>query len=77
MAKCVTASGGYIVSTQNYCDYVLITPEEFEALQLQVEQSNLVFDIDSEFYAEITGYLLLSFVTGHVLGRIVKGLSRA
>ncbi|AHI99612.1 hypothetical protein VPUCM_1654 [Vibrio parahaemolyticus UCM-V493] len=45
--------------------------------QLMATRASLEFDIDAAFYAEITGYLLLSFVSGHVLGRIVKGLGKA
>jgi len=73
MSKCVTASQGYIVSTQNYCDYVLLTSAELEELQTGLD-GNL--NIDSQLYTSVTGYLLLSLVGGHILGRIVKGLGR-
>ncbi len=55
------------------CTFVILSTDDYTSAL----SANLVFDIDSNLYVEITGYLLLSFVSGHVLGRIVKGLSRA
>ena len=48
----------------------IITYEEY----IRLDNSNLIFDIDSAMFADIIGYLLLSFISGHVLGRIVKKL---
>lgn len=55
------------------CTFVISSHDDY---LLMTESANLQFDLDAAFYAEITGYLLLSFVSGHVLGRIVKGLGR-
>ena len=33
-------------------------------------------EIDSALYQTVSGYILLSFVGGHVLGRIIKTLSK-
>ncbi|MGL1595917.1 hypothetical protein ACSTII_04745 [Vibrio parahaemolyticus] len=56
------------------CTFVIVSNDDY---QVMTESANIVFDLDAAFYAEITGYLLLSFVSGHVLGRIVKGLGKA
>ncbi|MBE4197777.1 hypothetical protein HJ088_08645 [Vibrio parahaemolyticus] len=56
------------------CSFVVVGNDDY---QLMATRANLEFDIDAAFYTEITGYLLLSFVSGHVLGRIVKGLGKA
>lgn len=34
------------------------------------------FVIDSQVYSVTSGYLLLSFVSGHILGRIVKTMGK-
>ncbi|GAD74600.1 hypothetical protein [Vibrio azureus] len=56
------------------CSFVLVSRDELEQMN---HNANLSFDIDAAFFAEITGYVLLSFVSGHVLGRILKGLGKA
>ncbi|EKM15021.1 hypothetical protein QTO16_18395 [Vibrio harveyi] len=56
------------------CSFLILSNDEVKRMSLGAD---LKFDIDAAFFADITGYLLLSFVSGHVLGRIVKGLGRA
>ena len=56
------------------CSFLILSNDEVKRMSLGAD---LKFDIDATFFADITGYLLLSFVSGHVLGRIVKGLGRA
>ena len=56
------------------CTFLILSNDEVKRMSLG---KDLNFDIDAAFFTEITGYLLLSFVTGHVLGRILKGLGRA
>ena len=56
------------------CTFVVVSNDDYQVMN---SNARLEFDIDAAFYTEITGYLLLSFVSGHVLGRIVKGLGRA
>ncbi len=73
MSQCVTLYNGYVVPSESICDYALLTTTELEELQTGLE-GNL--NIDPELYSSVTGYLLLSLVGGHVLGRIVKGLGR-
>ncbi len=73
MSQCVSLLNGYVVSSESNCDYVLLTTTELEELNTGLD-GNL--NIDSQLYSSVTGYLLLSLVGGHVLGRIVKGLGR-
>ncbi|WGY45005.1 hypothetical protein [Vibrio sp. ABG19] len=73
MSKCVIDYNGYLMTTSSGCDYVVLTPVELQTLQDSTTGS---LSIDSELYSSVTGYLLLSLVGGHILGRIVKGLGR-
>ena len=75
MSQCVIQYNGYLMlAPQGFdCTYVILTPSELEGLETSLEGS---LNIDSQLYADVTGYLLLSLVSGHVLGRIVKGLGR-
>ncbi|MBP3140301.1 hypothetical protein ACTFQF_16875 [Aliivibrio fischeri] len=67
-------TNNYLVASvfdpENPCPNILITYEEY----ISLNTSNLIFDIDSNLFATFGGYLLLSFIGGHVLGRIVKKL---
>ncbi|MER2495626.1 hypothetical protein ABS858_05970 [Vibrio neptunius] len=73
MAKCVIEQSGYFVSSPSVCDYIILTAEEVNQLTQTFSGS---LTIDSDLYQLVSGYLLLSFVTGHVLGRIVKTMGR-
>ncbi|ELV8579072.1 hypothetical protein QNF13_004453, partial [Vibrio vulnificus] len=53
--------------------YTIITPSELETLR---NQSLGSVTIDPEIYTTVSGYLLLSMLSGHILGRIVKTLGR-
>ncbi|ASG09786.1 hypothetical protein EA004_25165 [Vibrio anguillarum] len=55
------------------CTYVILTPSELEQLQSNSLGS---LSIDPQLYTDVTGYILLSFVSGHILGRILKVLGR-
>ncbi|AUB86563.1 hypothetical protein DEA41_07180 [Vibrio anguillarum] len=55
------------------CAYVILTPSELEQLQSNSLGS---LTIDPQLYTDVTGYILLSFVSGHILGRILKVLGR-
>lgn len=72
--QCVVDNNGYIISSDTVCDYVLLT--ESVASQL-IEDSQVSLTIDAEVYGVVTGYLLLSFLAGHILGRIVKTMGRS
>ncbi len=76
MAKCVMSSNGYIVGSKNYCDYVLITPDELEAIQLAQTDWDYYLDFDRELFDLLIGYSLTTFIVGHTLGRILKSLGK-
>lgn len=67
-------TNNYLVASNfdpvNPCPNILITYEEY----IRLDNSNLIFDIDSAIFADTIGYLLLSFLSGHIVGRIVKKL---
>lgn len=75
MSDCVISSSSYLMlAPQGFdCTYVILTPSDLDELK-----SNLGGEliIDSELYSLVSGYLLLSLIGGHVLGRIIKGLGR-
>ena len=73
MAKCVIETNGYITASSSSCDYMLLTSEEVQRI---VGTSTDGLTIDSQLYQTVTGYLLLSFITGHALGRIAKTMGR-
>ncbi|WP_194577701.1 hypothetical protein [Vibrio anguillarum] len=75
MSNCVIQYNGYLMLAPRGfdCTYVILTPSELEQLQSNSLGS---LTIDSQLYADVSGYLLLAFVSGHVLGRILKGLGR-
>ncbi|MBL4829420.1 MAG: hypothetical protein JKY55_05995 [Aliivibrio sp.] len=55
------------------CSFTVLSHSDY---LLMMNNANLYFDIDAAFYTQIIGYLLLSFLSGHILGRILKGLGR-
>lgn len=75
MSNCVIQYNGYLMlAPQGFdCTYVILTPSELEQLENNLLGS---LKIDSQLYVDVTGYLLLSFMSGHILGRILKGLGR-
>ncbi|WP_240507692.1 MULTISPECIES: hypothetical protein [unclassified Vibrio] len=75
MSNCVIQYNGYLMlAPQGFdCTYVILTPSELEQLQSNSLGS---LTIDPQLYDDVSGYLLLAFVSGHVLGRILKGLGR-
>lgn len=73
MSQCVIVSNGYVVPSSSSCDYALLTAAELEELQAD---SVGALSIDPNLYSTVSGYLLLSLVGGHVLGRLVKVLGR-
>ncbi|MDN3699347.1 hypothetical protein QWY97_18675 [Vibrio cortegadensis] len=53
------------------CAYVLLEQANYQSF---VDGSALT--IDSELYTTVSGWILFSFVSGHVLGRILKGFGK-
>ncbi|WP_235800341.1 hypothetical protein, partial [Vibrio anguillarum] len=67
-------NGYLMLAPQGFdCTYVILTPSELEQLQSNSLGS---LTIDPQLYTDVTGYILLSFVSGHILGRILKVLGR-
>jgi len=75
MSSCVIAYNGYLMLAPQDadCTYTMLTISELEALQ---NQSLGSVTIDPQIYTTVSGYLLLSLVSGHILGRIVKTFGR-
>lgn len=74
MAVCVSVtSDNYIKvdssSSLDSCSYVLLNSSE-------IPDSDFSLDIDSSLYTTVSGYMLLAFVSGHILGRIIKTMGR-
>lgn len=76
MSNCVIAYNGYLMlAPQGFdCTYVVLTPSELD----EIRNTSLgSVTIDPDIYYQVSGYLLLSFLSGHVLGRILKTMGRA
>ncbi|CAK2065578.1 conserved hypothetical protein [Vibrio crassostreae] len=72
--NCITTTQqGYLrTSTDFDCQLVMLSDTEYTNL-VSASQS---LSIDSELYTAVSGWILLSFVSGHVLGRILKTLGK-
>ncbi|MFZ2450500.1 MAG: hypothetical protein WAW36_08275 [Methylovulum miyakonense] len=81
MASCVAVTPDNFlmldpVSSPDTCPFLIITAADYAA-NLNVNQlftEYLAFD--TTLFVTLTGGFLLSFVTGHVLGKILAGLRR-
>ncbi len=56
--------------------YVLLTNEDYDLLKTGIVDYDK-FTIHSDVYNQITGYMLLAFVCGHMIGRILKTMGKA
>ncbi|MEZ8474942.1 hypothetical protein ITG08_20490 [Vibrio cyclitrophicus] len=72
--NCITTTEqGYLrTSTNSDCQLVMLSDTEYNNL-VTASQS---LSIDAELYTTVSGWILLSFVSGHVLGRILKTLGK-
>ncbi|MEZ8039633.1 MULTISPECIES: hypothetical protein [Vibrio] len=72
--NCITTTQqGYLrTSTDFDCKLVMLTDTEYNNLVSTPQSLN----IDTELYTTVSGWILLSFVSGHVLGRILKTLGK-
>ncbi|MEZ8323180.1 hypothetical protein AB4401_09950 [Vibrio cyclitrophicus] len=72
--NCITTTQqGYLVtSPDSDCQLVMLSDTEYNNL-VTTSQS---LSIDGELYTTVSGWILLSFVSGHVLGRILKTLGK-
>ncbi len=70
-----TSVKAYTNLALDICPYVLLSYDDYVEIMAGTS-GTLTFDIDATFFTEVVGYLLLSFVTGHVLGRIAKAFGK-
>lgn len=72
MSNCVIQYNGYLMlAPQGFdCTYVILTPSELEQLQSNSLGS---LTIDPQLYTDVTGYILLSFVSGRILKVLGRG----
>lgn len=72
MSNCVIQYNGYLMlAPQGFdCTYVILTPSELEQLQ---NNSLGSLTIDPQLYTDVTGYILLSFVSGRILKVLGRG----
>ncbi|MCG9544804.1 hypothetical protein L1D37_13615 [Vibrio sp. Isolate33] len=72
--NCIAATqDGYLkVSTALDCQFVMLSKDEYAAY-ISSTQS---LDINAQLYSTVSGWILFSFVSGHVLGRILKSLGK-
>lgn len=74
MASCLVLNGSqYVISDMTPCTgYILMTQTDYD--KVSGLSDLLVFD--SGQFMEITGYLILLFITGYVTGLIARKLGR-
>lgn len=70
MSLCVAVNNGAVVIDAT-CQFLLLTQEEVNKLTSQPTLVDLL-QFDSSMYEFLLGYMLLSFIAGHVAGRIIK-----
>ncbi len=74
MASCLVLNGSqYVISDMTPCTgYILMTQADYDKVSGLADL--LVFD--SGQFAEITGYLIVLFISGYVTGLIARKLGR-
>ncbi|TKF05626.1 hypothetical protein [Vibrio kanaloae] len=72
--NCITTTEqGYLKTSTDFdCHLVMLSDTEYNNL-VSASQS---LTIEPELYTTVSGWILFSFVSGHVLGRILKALGR-
>ncbi|MEL4274924.1 hypothetical protein AAEH77_00125 [Shewanella xiamenensis] len=60
------------------CQYVLLTEQDYKDVSNQqlIETLNDLFAFDFELFAELNGFLLLSFLFAHGIGRLTRTLGK-
>jgi len=66
------------VSSSTDCQFVLLTQQDFQDISNQhlIETLNDLFAFDFELFAELNGFLLLSFLFAHGIGRVTRTLGK-
>lgn len=75
----VTQAGSLIVSSSGACDFVLLTQQDYNALQLDglVNLLNELFAFDLATFGLIHAAALTAFFVGHSIGRIVRTMGKS
>lgn len=73
MSRCLAAAsdGALFLAPRDVteCSYVVMSSAEHLKMTEGVT-------VDADLYTTVSGWILVSFVSGHVLGRILKGLGK-
>ncbi|AYV19849.1 hypothetical protein AAFX24_00040 [Vibrio mediterranei] len=76
MARCLVIGVDNYLKAENQpltgCQFIAMEYQDYQLLNSLSSSVGSDITIDSDVYVTVTGYLLLSFVSGHVLGRILK-----
>ena len=76
MAVCVRINPDASLTAYNPTDgcgdYLLVTQSEVNGFNF----INQPFQINHDLFIEINGYILLTFIAGHSLGRILKAFGK-
>jgi len=75
VSLCVAVREGLIV-VDAACEYLLVSKNELTALISQPSLIDLIA-FDSTLYAYLLNATLLSFLSGHFCGRIIKTLGKS
>ena len=76
MAMCLKQSSQtYYILDYGFdkCNFYLVSNAEYDALNAYTNGVT----IDPVLYTTVSGWILLSFVSGHVLGRILKTMGKS
>lgn len=76
MSLCVNAdSNTTAIVSDDSCTYMLLTKEELIKLTEQPSLLDLI-KFDPTLYNDLLVYMLVSFVVGHMTGRVIKLLGK-
>ena len=72
--NCITTTeqGFLKASNGSDCQLVVLTHIEYDSLF----SASSSLTLDADLYTTVSGWILFSFVSGHVLGRILKTLGK-
>ncbi len=61
------------------CQFVLLTPQEYQDASSQqlIQTLNDLFEFNFELFAEMNGFLLVSFLIAHGLGRVTRIMGKS
>ncbi|WCP70334.1 transcriptional regulator (plasmid) [Vibrio tubiashii] len=77
MSVCVALTHGLLAkSTDGTCDYLLLTKVEAAQLVENGQATLSFFQFDPAMYEFFLGQLLLTFIGGHIMGRVIKYLGK-